>query len=78
MSKIMRQIYAEARAAREAAAKPRERRVNGTPITVPNPVELARSTIEWWTTQIARVGERSKAVTSSTRHFDAPIAGNGC
>jgi len=57
MSKIMRPMYAEARAAREAAANPSGRRIDDTQTPVPNPVASARSTIEWWTTQIAKAGE---------------------
>ena len=59
MSKIIRQMYAEARAAREAAANPNER-INDTQITGPDPIALARSAIEWWTTQMEKTGERFK------------------
>jgi len=52
MSKIMRPMYAEARAAREAAANPSGRRIDDTQTPVPNPVALARSTIEWWTVPV--------------------------
>jgi hypothetical protein len=49
MSKIMRLMYAEARAAREAAANPSGHRNHDMQAPVPNPVAFARSTIEWWT-----------------------------
>ena len=49
MSKIMRLMYAEARAAREAAANPSGHRIRDMQTPVPNPVAFARSTIEWWT-----------------------------
>jgi len=58
MSKIMRQMYAEARAAREAAANPSGHCIHDTQTPVPNPAASARSTIEWRTTQIAKAGER--------------------
>jgi hypothetical protein len=62
-------MYAEARAAREAAAKPRERRIRDAQIPasftlerwslqVSNPIASARSTIEWRTTRIAQAQER--------------------
>jgi hypothetical protein len=71
MSKIMRQMYAEARAAREAVSGRDEPRlcsvrppVPASPasgklmidrwtLPVPEPVARARSTIEWWTVQLA-------------------------
>jgi hypothetical protein len=81
MSKIMRQIYAEARAAREAAAKPIATPSVSMPIAdavtsatiepwsipLPNPVKSAHSTIEWWTTQYERAGQDIHAITSA-RH----------
>lgn len=67
MSKIMRLMYAEARAAREAATNRTEDRVHDRrapasskiqwwTLPVSNPVESATTTIQWWTTQIAKVG----------------------
>ena len=49
MSKIMRLMYAEARAVREAAANPSGHRIHDMQNPVPNPVAFARSTIKWWT-----------------------------
>ena len=68
MSKIMRLVYAEARAAREAAAKPPERRIRGAKIParfmleqwslpVSDPIASARSTLEWWATRLAQARE---------------------
>jgi hypothetical protein len=71
VSKIMRRMYAEARAAREAVSGPGGSRIcGGRPpvpsspasgklmidrwtLPVPEPVAMARSTIEWWTVQLA-------------------------
>ena len=69
MSKIMRQMYAEARAAREAKEDPDDHRTRAAPtaasfmlrwwsLPVPNPVESARTTIEWWLNKIAATGGR--------------------
>ena len=75
MSRIMRQMYAEARAAREAVSASGGARIGGTRLAVtdplapklmidrwtlpvPEPVARARSTIEWWTVQLAKNGER--------------------
>ena len=69
MSKIMRQIYAEARAAREAKTNPggNRTRAAGTAasfklrwwsLPVSNPVASARTTIEWWLNMIATTGGR--------------------
>ena len=82
MSKIMRAIYAEARAAREAAANPNVRRIRAaqTPasfrlgqwsLALSNPMASARSTIEWWTTRIAQAQGRlgSKARMQSPGRF---------
>jgi hypothetical protein len=71
MSKIMRQMYAEARAAREAKANPGDHRTRvartATSFTlrwwslpVSNPVASARSTIEWWINKIAATGQRRR------------------
>lgn len=68
MSKIMRLIYAEARAAREAAAKPPERRIRNARIPasfmleqwslpVSDPIASARAILEWWTTRLAQARE---------------------
>jgi hypothetical protein len=68
MSKIMRQLYAEARAAREAKANPGDhrRRVAQTAawsslkwwsLPVSNPTASARRTIEWWIHGVAETGE---------------------
>jgi hypothetical protein len=75
MSKIMRQIYAGARAAREAAAKPIANPSIAMPmadaigtatiepwsVPSPNPVESAHSTIEWWITQYEKTGQDIRA-----------------
>jgi len=77
MSKIMRQMYAEARAAREAKTNPggHRTRAAGTAasftlrwwsLPVSNPVASARTTIEWWLNKIATTGER-------LRRRDAPV-----
>lgn len=69
MSKIMRQMYAEARAAREAKTNPGDHRTQAAPtaasftlrwwsLPVSNPVESARTTTEWWLNKIATTGER--------------------
>ena len=69
MSKIMRQMYAEARAAREVKANPGDRRTQAArtatsftlrwwSLPVSNPVASARTTIEWWLNKIATTGER--------------------
>jgi hypothetical protein len=69
MSKIMRQIYAEARAAREAKANSGDHRTRAArPATrfvlrwwslpVSNPVASATTTIEWWLKKIAATAER--------------------
>jgi hypothetical protein len=79
MSKIMRQIYAEARAAREAAAKPIANASNSTPmanalasskiepwtVPLPDPARSADSTIDWWTTQYERAARDIRASTSA-------------
>ena len=68
MSKIMRVMYAEARVAREAAAKPSERRIRDAQIPasfmleqwslpVSDPIASARATLEWWTTRLAQARE---------------------
>ena len=49
MSKIMRLMYAEARAACGTAANPGGHRMHDMQTPVPHPVAFARSTIEWWT-----------------------------
>jgi len=77
MSKIMRQIYAEARAAREAKTNPGGHRTRATgtaasftlrwwSLPLSNPVASARATIEWWLNKIATTGER-------LRRRDAPV-----
>ena len=69
MSKIMRQMYADARVAREAKANPGDHRTRAArtaasfklrwwSLPVSNPVESARTTIEWWLKKIAKKGER--------------------
>ena len=68
MSKIMRQMYAEARAAREAKANPGDHRARAVrtaatfrlrwwSLPVSDPVASARTTIAWWVNKIARMGE---------------------
>jgi hypothetical protein len=77
MSKIMRQMYAEARASREAKTNPGGDRTRAArtaasftlrwwSLPVPNPVASARTTIEWWLNKIATTGER-------LRRRDAPV-----
>jgi len=69
MSKIMRQMYAEARAAREAKTNPGGHRTRAAKtaarftlrwwsLPVSNPVASARTTIEWWLNKVATTGER--------------------
>ena len=74
MSKIMRQLYVEARAAREAKANPGDHRTrhaqpaaNATltsstlkwwSLPVPNPIASAKVTIEWWMNGGAETRER--------------------
>jgi len=69
MSKIMRQIYAEARAAREAKTNPGAHRTRAREtaasftlkwwsLSLSSPVASARTTIEWWLNKIATTGER--------------------
>ena len=69
MSKIMRQMYADARVAREAKANPGDHRTRAArtaasfklrwwSLPVSNPVASARTTIEWWLKKIAGTGER--------------------
>jgi len=51
-------MYAEARAAREAAANPSEHLINDTQIKGPNPVCIGKVDDRWWITQIEKAGER--------------------
>jgi hypothetical protein len=48
MSKIMRQMYAEARAAREPAASAKARRVHDMQMALRNPVTLKTSRLACW------------------------------
>jgi hypothetical protein len=48
MSKIMRHMYAEARAAREAAARAKAPRVRGSQLALRNPVALKMSGFACW------------------------------
>ena len=72
MSKIMRQVYAEARAAREAKANPVDRRtqhaqsvassrLEGWSLPVPNPTASGTTTIQWWIDQVAQAGKRLRS-----------------
>jgi hypothetical protein len=79
MSKIMRQMYAEARAAREGQAYPSDAHarvaqaaasstLEGWSLRVADPVASARTTIAWWIEQVAQAGaqlRRSHAVVES-------------
>jgi hypothetical protein len=69
MSKIMRQMYAEARAAREAKANPGDHRTPDAQtaanfalgwwsLPVSNPIATARMTIEWWINKVAETRRR--------------------
>ena len=54
MSKIMNQLYAEARATREAAATNRERPTDNVRNSAP--AQASPSSIEWWRAQYERAG----------------------
>jgi hypothetical protein len=92
MSKIMRQIYAEARAAREAAAMPIANPSIAMPmadaigtatiepwsVPLPNSVESALSTIEWWTTQYEKTGKDTPAKATARRNDGVTLDMRAC
>ena len=56
MSKIMRELYAQARAAREAAELAAESQGSeATPPAAPEPA--AQSSVDWWIAQYGQFGE---------------------
>jgi hypothetical protein len=79
MSKIMRQMYAEARAARQGQAHQSDElarvaqaaassTLEGWSLRVADPAASARTTIAWWIKQVARAGaqlRRSHALVDS-------------
>jgi len=79
MSKIMRETYAEALAAREAKANPSDKRARDAQsaassrlevwsLPVSNPVASAGTTIDWWIKQVAEAAAhfpRSDALVES-------------
>jgi len=69
MSKIMRALYAEARAAREAAARITDRPSGAAPVTPSTPNPTKALSIEWWLAQYERAGRAlaSGAADSATR-----------
>ena len=71
MSKIMRQLYAEARAAREAAARARERPAPAPATTVSASNDAAPSSIGWWTAQYVKAG--NAAVGAATTKVPRPM-----
>ena len=61
MSKIMRQMYAEARAAREAVSGPGGSRVCGTRLPVPDPLASAKLMIDRWTLPVPEPVARARS-----------------
>lgn len=80
MSKIMQQLYAEARAAREAAASVKERPTGNIEGAAQNPA--SPSSIEWWKARYEQAGRAaaSKVKVATTaierEHSDAESAPN--
>jgi hypothetical protein len=64
MSKIMRQLMAEARIAREAAANPPTLHVSDTSIKAMPAPASAPTVIDWWISQYQKAGERFKEASS--------------
>jgi len=84
MSKIMRQMYAEARAAREAKTNPGDKRTRVAQtaasstlewwsLPVSNPTASARTTIEWWINQVAKTRERLRRCDAVVESLAARI-----
>ncbi len=72
MSKIMQQLYAEARAAREAAAGAAERPTGNTRAVTSNPA--TPSSIDWWKAQYEQAGRAavSEVAIAATKHPCSP------
>lgn len=72
MSKIMQQLYAEARAAREAAAGAAQRPSGNTRAITPNPA--TPSSIDWWKAQYEQAGRAAvcEAAIAATKHPCSP------
>lgn len=67
MSKIMRELYAEAR---KTAANATERRVNTEEIAAPNATGSPPSSIDWWRAQYESAGRAAtfKAAEDAKEH----------
>ncbi len=61
MSKIMRQMYAEARAAREAVSGPGGPRICGVQLPVPDPLASAKSMMDRWTLPVPEPVARARS-----------------
>jgi hypothetical protein len=74
MSKIMNQIFAEARAAREKAVNDGERRSEKAEVSAPE--QRSPSSIEWWETQYALAGRAamSKVAFEAIKAIEHPCS----